>query len=156
MKPYSPWTSLITSLLIPQARDHAASPFVDEDTFVRFTEDMVKQYIQEEEVRSKHETALLRLREKALIEKTKADMAWLELQKKSLRDKGADDLMPPLKKKQRGLWMKLQAEQVLYATRFFSNRVAKPREKNRIFNPHGVANPIRSPSNWICEFLKAP
>ena len=73
---------------------------------------MVRQYIQEEEIRSKHQTALLKLREKALIEKAKAEMAWLEMQKTSLKSKGADDLMPPLNKKQRGLWMKLKSEQV--------------------------------------------
>ena len=39
-------------------------------------------------------------------------MAWLEMQKSSLRNKGADDLMPPLNKKQRGLWLRLQSEQV--------------------------------------------
>ena len=72
----------------------------------------MRQCIQEEEVRSKHQRALLKLREKALIEKAKADMAWLEMQKSTLRNKGADDLMPPLNKKQRGLWLKLQSEQV--------------------------------------------
>ena len=79
---------------------------------------MVRQYLHEEELRSKHQTALLKLREKALIEKTKAEMAWLELQKTSLKNKGADDLMPPLNKKQRGIWMKLQSEQVCYSLRY--------------------------------------
>ena len=45
---------------------------------------MVRKYIQEEEVRSKHQAALLALREKAIVEKTKAEMAYLEMQKKSL------------------------------------------------------------------------
>ena len=69
-------------------------------------------HMKEEEARSKHQAALLKLREKALKEKTKAEMAWLDLQKKSLRDKGADDVMPSLRKRQRGILMKLQAEQV--------------------------------------------
>ena len=92
----------------------AQSPFASEDTFTQFTADMVKKYIQEEELRSKHQTALLKLREKALIEKARAEMAYLEMQKTSLKNKKADDLMPPLNKKQRGLWMKLQSEQVSY------------------------------------------
>ena len=75
---------------------------------------MVRQYIQEEEMRAKHQKALLALREKAIIEKTKAEMAFLEMQKKGLKKKGSDDMMPPITKKQRALLMKLQAEQVLF------------------------------------------
>lgn len=87
------------------------SPFVDENTFANFTVDMVRQYVQEQEVRAKHQAALLELREKAIIEKTKAEMTFLEIQKKSLKNKGSDEKMPPITKKQRALLMKLQAEQ---------------------------------------------
>lgn len=73
---------------------------------------MVRQYVQEQEVRAKHQAALLELREKAIIEKTKAEMTFLEMQKKSLKNKGSDEKMPPITKKQRALLMKLQAEQV--------------------------------------------
>ena len=102
----------LSYLCLFNAQLGARPPFAGEDTFTKFTDDMVRQYIQEEEIRSKHQTALLKLREKALIEKAKAEMAWLEMQKTSLKSKGADDLMPPLNKKQRGLWMKLKSEQV--------------------------------------------
>lgn len=61
-------------------------------------------------MRAAHQSSLLRLREKALKEKTKAELAWLEHQKKHLRDKGEDDKMPPLRKKQRGLLLRLQQE----------------------------------------------
>ncbi|XP_065067788.1 centrosome-associated protein 350-like [Rhopilema esculentum] len=106
-------TSSDDGKLSPESASKLAArpPFAGEDTFTKFTDDMVRQYIQEEEIRSKHQTALLKLREKALIEKAKAEMAWLEMQKTSLKSKGADDLMPPLNKKQRGLWMKLKSEQ---------------------------------------------
>ena len=76
---------------------------------------MVRQYIQEEEVRAKHQAALLALREKAIIDKTKAEIAFLETQKKSLMKKkgaGADDKMPPINKKQRALMKRLESEQV--------------------------------------------
>lgn len=73
---------------------------------------MVRQYVHEEEVRAKHQAALLGLREKAIVEKTKAEMAYLEMQKKSLKKKGVDEKMPPIAKKQRALMMKLEAEQV--------------------------------------------
>ena len=77
--------------------------------------DMVRQYMVDEEVRLQHQGSLLHLRQKALKEKTKTEMAWLEHQKRRLRDKGEDDKMPPLRKKQRGLLMKLQQEQVASA-----------------------------------------
>lgn len=44
--------------------------------------DMVRQYMKEEEVRAHHQSSLLRLRQKALKEKTKAELAWLEHQKR--------------------------------------------------------------------------
>ncbi|XP_015282976.1 PREDICTED: centrosome-associated protein 350-like [Gekko japonicus] len=83
-----------------------------QDSFSKFTMEMVRQYMKEEEMRAAHQSSLLRLREKALKEKTKAELAWLEHQKKRLRDKGEDDKMPPIRKKQRGLIMKLQQEKL--------------------------------------------
>ena len=67
------------------------------------------------------QSALLKLREKALKEKTKAELAWLEQQKQHTRDKGADDVYPQLKKRKRGLLLRLQQEQVYstYYDRFF-------------------------------------
>lgn len=53
-----------------------------QDSFSRFTMDMVRQYMKEEEVRAHHQSSLLRLRQKALKEKTKAELAWLEHQKR--------------------------------------------------------------------------
>ncbi|KYO24275.1 centrosome-associated protein 350 isoform C [Alligator mississippiensis] len=82
-----------------------------QDSFSKFTMEMVRQYMKEEEMRAAHQSSLLRLREKALKEKTKAELAWLEHQKKHLRDKGEDDKMPPIRKRQRGLLLKLQQEQ---------------------------------------------
>ena len=102
--------NLLFSLCI-KAEDGVAGPFSGEDSFSKFTSEMVRQ-MKEEEVRAKHQAALLSLREKALKEKTKAEMDWLDLQKRTLRDKGADDVMPSLRKRQRGILLKLQAEQV--------------------------------------------
>ncbi|XP_069006577.1 centrosome-associated protein 350 isoform X1 [Embiotoca jacksoni] len=82
-----------------------------QDSFSQFTMDMVRQYMKDEEVRLQHQSSLLRLRQKALKEKTRTELAWLEHQKKRLRGKGEDDKMPPIRKKQRGLLMKLQHEQ---------------------------------------------
>ena len=105
--------------------DVSAAPFSGEDSFTQFTSEMVR-LMKEEEVRAKHQAGLLRLREKAVKEKTRAEMAWLESQKKRHRDKGADDVMPSIRKRQRGVLMRLQAEQVIETRRtstlFFARR----------------------------------
>ena len=73
--------------------------------------------MREEELRAHHQSTLLQLREKALKERTQAELEWLTLKKQQLRSKGADDLMPPLVSREQGLLKKLHHEQVgrLYA-----------------------------------------
>lgn len=95
-----------------QSQDSVTAFSGGQESFSQFTMDMVRQYMKDEEVRLQHQSSLLHLRQKALKEKTKTELAWLEHQKKRLRDKGEDDKMPPIRKKQRGLLMKLQQEQV--------------------------------------------
>ena len=73
---------------------------------------MVQSYMREEELRSRHQTALLQLRQTALEEKTRAELGWLRLKKQQLVNRGADDLMPPLKRREKGLLRQLQHEQV--------------------------------------------
>ena len=58
------------------------------------------------------QSSLLKLRERALMEKTKTELAWLEQQKLWMRNKGADDAYPQIKKRKRALVLKLQHEQV--------------------------------------------
>ncbi len=83
-----------------------------EDTFFRFMDKMVRQYMREEELRTRHQSNLLDLRERALQERTQAELEWLRLKKKQIRSKGADDLMPPLVRREKGLLMRLEEEQV--------------------------------------------
>ena len=73
---------------------------------------MVQSYMREEELRARHQTALLQLRQTALEEKTRAELGWLRLKKQQLVNRGADDLMPPLKRREKGLLRQLQHEQV--------------------------------------------
>ncbi|XP_060788609.1 centrosome-associated protein 350 isoform X3 [Neoarius graeffei] len=101
----------------------------DQYSFSEFTMAMVKQCMQEEEVRSRHQSSLLRLRHRALKEKTRAELDWLELQKRRLRDKGEDDKMPPIRKKQRGLLLKLQQEQAEIRRLQEVNRAARRERK---------------------------
>ncbi|XP_078282376.1 uncharacterized protein LOC144608467 isoform X2 [Rhinoraja longicauda] len=84
--------------------------FGNRDTFSRFTLEMAHQYLKEEDLRARHQSALFRLREKALKEKTKAELAWLEQQKTHLLDKGQDDKRPAIIRKQREVLLKLQKE----------------------------------------------
>ena len=55
---------------------------------------------------------LLKLREKALIDKTNAELTWLEQMKKKVQDKGEDEKMPSILKKEKGIMQKLKEEQV--------------------------------------------
>ncbi|XP_023214045.1 centrosome-associated protein 350-like, partial [Centruroides sculpturatus] len=54
---------------------------VSSDSFTKFTLDMVNQLTQEEKLRNRHQLARLRLQEKELMEKTKAELSCLELLK---------------------------------------------------------------------------
>jgi hypothetical protein len=83
----------------------------EDDSFKKFTGEIVKKYMQEEEMRSKHQAHLLKLREKALIDKTNAELAWLEQMKKKAQDKGEDEKMPSILKKEKGIIQKLKEEQ---------------------------------------------
>jgi hypothetical protein len=83
----------------------------EDDSFKKFNGEIVKKYMQEEEVRSKHQAHLLKLREKALIEKTNAGLAWLEQMKKKAQDKGEDEKMPLILRKEKGIIQKLKQEQ---------------------------------------------
>ena len=54
---------------------------------------------------------MLKLRKQAIKEKTKAELAWIEQQKKMKRNKGADDNYPTQQK--RKVLLRLQKEQVI-------------------------------------------
>ncbi|NXJ45978.1 CE350 protein, partial [Spizaetus tyrannus] len=80
-------------------------------TFSRFNLAMVEQCLRGEELRARHQAALLKLRKKALREKAKAELAWLGHQKRcleNLRDcKGASAMAT----KQRKILTELKQEQ---------------------------------------------
>lgn len=118
--------------------DVSAAPFSGEDSFSQFTSDMVR-LMKEEEVRAKHQAGLLRLREKALKEKTRAEMAWLECQKQRHRDKGADDVMPSIRKRQRGVLMRLQAEQAEIKRLKAANRAASCERRLLLMQQEDIA-----------------
>ncbi|XP_016356089.1 centrosome-associated protein 350 isoform X2 [Sinocyclocheilus anshuiensis] len=125
-----------------------------QDSFSKFTMDLVRQYMKEEEVRAQHQSSLLRLRQKALREKTKAELAWLEHQKRRLRDKGEDDKMPPLRKKQRGLILKLQQEQAEIKRLQEANKAAR-RERQLLLKQQEEIERMRHTTLKLKERLKS-
>ncbi|XP_042585443.1 centrosome-associated protein 350 isoform X12 [Cyprinus carpio] len=125
-----------------------------QDSFSKFTMDLVRQYMKEEEVRAQHQSSLLRLRQKALREKTKAELAWLEHQKRHLRDKGEDDKMPPLRKKQRGLILKLQQEQAEIKRLQEANKAAR-RERQLLLKQQEEIERMRHTTLKLKERLRS-
>lgn len=124
-----------------------------QDSFSQFTMDMVRQYMKDEEVRLQHQSSLLHLRQKALKEKTRTELAWLEHQKKRLRDKGEDDKMPPLRKKQRGLLMKLQQEQAEIRRLQEANKAAR-KERQLLLKQQEEIERMRNSTLRLKERLK--
>ncbi|NXY83101.1 CE350 protein, partial [Alcedo cyanopectus] len=126
----------------------------EQDSFSKFTMEMVRQYMKEEEMRAAHQSSLLRLREKALKEKTKAELAWLEHQKKHLRDKGEDDKMPPIRKRQRGLLLRLQQEKAEIKRLQEANKAAR-KERQLILKQQAEIERIRQTTIKLQEKLKS-
>ncbi|NXD16094.1 CE350 protein, partial [Nothocercus nigrocapillus] len=125
-----------------------------QDSFSKFTMEMVRQYMKEEEMRAAHHSSLLRLREKALKEKTKAELAWLEHQKKHLRDKGEDDKMPPIKKLKRNLLLKLQQEKAEIKHLQDANKAAR-KERLLILKQQAEIEKIHQTTMKLQEKLKS-
>jgi hypothetical protein len=71
---------------------------------------MVEQMIQMETSKSDQLGTLIKVREKALIDRTKGQIAWLELQKQRCKAKGEAMQITAIKKKQRAVLVRLQKE----------------------------------------------
>ncbi|XP_053324918.1 centrosome-associated protein 350 [Spea bombifrons] len=134
-------------------KEHSGPFSGGQDSFSRFTMEMVRQYMQEGEMRAAHQAALLRLREKALKDKTKAELALLEHQKRRLKDKGEDDKMPTLTKRQQGLLLKLQKEQAEIKRLQEVNKAAH-RERQLILKQQEEIHRIQSSTQRLKEKLK--
>ncbi|XP_072521409.1 uncharacterized protein [Salminus brasiliensis] len=68
-----------------------------------------QQFLREEELRARQYSALFRLREKALQEKTQAELAWLEHCKKQVTSE--DEALAEIKRKQEDVVNRLRQEQ---------------------------------------------
>lgn len=52
------------------------------------------------------------MREKSLVDRFKGQIAWLELRKQKLKEKGLTDEITVIKKKQRALLLRLEKDRV--------------------------------------------
>ncbi|XP_061867417.1 coiled-coil domain-containing protein 187 isoform X3 [Colius striatus] len=80
-------------------------------TFCRFSLAMAEQCLRGEELRARHQAALLKLRKKALQEKAKAELAWLGHQKRYLENLQDSKGASAMAAKQRRIQMELKQEQ---------------------------------------------
>ncbi|XP_055695943.1 uncharacterized protein LOC129797427 [Lutzomyia longipalpis] len=71
---------------------------------------LFEQMIKTEKLKGDHLMTMIRMREKALIDRTRGQIAWLELQKKRFREKGKVLEITAIRKKQRAILLKLERE----------------------------------------------
>ncbi|KAL5250424.1 hypothetical protein ACHWQZ_G016225 [Mnemiopsis leidyi] len=81
------------------------------DKFATFTLEQVSQYMKNEKLRSKHQKALLALRQQAVKEKTDAKLQWIDIKKRRIQKKGYDERMPPLIQQEKDILATLASEQ---------------------------------------------
>jgi hypothetical protein len=63
----------------------------------------------------------LKLKERALMERTNAELSWLRQMKKRLKNRSVDDRMPIILKKQNEIIQKLKEEQLKLKIYLFVN-----------------------------------
>ncbi|NXN31503.1 CE350 protein, partial [Nycticryphes semicollaris] len=80
-------------------------------TFCCFSLAMVEQCLRGEELRARHQAALLKLRKKALREKASTELAWLDHQKCCLENLQDDEGVSAMAAKQREILVELKQEQ---------------------------------------------
>ncbi|NXV79810.1 CE350 protein, partial [Atlantisia rogersi] len=80
-------------------------------TFCHFSLAMVEQCLRGEELRARHQAALLKLHKKALQEKARAELAWLSHQKRCLENLHDSKGASAMATKQRQVLTELKQEQ---------------------------------------------
>jgi centrosomal protein CEP350 len=68
------------------------------------------QMIMKEKSRQDQLTQLVKIRERKLMDRTKGQLAWLELQKQKYKEKGMTNEISTIRKKQRAILLKLEKE----------------------------------------------
>ena len=107
----------------------SSSLFSDNDSFTKFSLEMVSQYMLEEKVRAQHKASLLKIKEASLISEAKKKVEELEKVKQEMVDKGKDEKMPKIKKKQRNILLKLKERRAEIASMRENLKVAERERK---------------------------
>ncbi|CAH1986396.1 unnamed protein product [Acanthoscelides obtectus] len=81
-----------------------------DDHFTKMSLNLFEQLIKDEDTRLENLKTILKIREKALLDRTKGELAWLEIQRKHLKETGKLQEASTIKKKQRGIILNLQKE----------------------------------------------
>ncbi|XP_053693592.1 centrosome-associated protein 350-like [Sabethes cyaneus] len=93
------------------------------------------QLIQSEKSKSEQLATRVRLKEKALLDRTKGQLAWLELQKQRYREKGGmSEQISAIKKKQRAILVRLERERA-GLNKFHKHSLDTSRTRNSARSP---------------------
>ncbi|XP_075230265.1 uncharacterized protein LOC142329480 [Lycorma delicatula] len=107
----------VSSSATPAPADRSSSvsnlrfSFTNQRSVAKYSILIFDQLIKEQKLRSEQQKAAFKLREKALRDRVKAEFTLLEVQRRTLREKGLDDQAKNIKKKQRGLLLKWKQNQ---------------------------------------------
>ncbi|GLV42783.1 hypothetical protein CBL_03523 [Carabus blaptoides fortunei] len=102
--------SSFTATVNSVSKEEEQSKLAPSNVYFGMSIGMFDQMIKDEDIRLEHFKTVLKLRDKALFDRTKGELAWLEIQKKQLRENGQLSDVTMIKKKQRGLIIKLEQE----------------------------------------------
>ncbi|XP_058448270.1 centrosome-associated protein 350-like isoform X2 [Malaya genurostris] len=108
------------------------------------------QLIRSEKTKSEQLSSRARLKEKALLDRTKGQLAWLELQKQRFRDRGMMDQISVVKKKQRAILVRLERDRA-ELNRFKKEELSTQNNARSPITPTAVdkLNSLSSKSNSI-------
>ncbi|KAL5289013.1 CEP350 family protein [Megaselia abdita] len=109
---------------------------------------MYEQLIQAENDKSEQLVTLLKMREKAIVDRTKGQIAWLEVQKEKYKSKGLTTEISSIRKKQRGVLLKMEKERDEIRRLVQQNEVKKRSNNTTAFaitnSPAALDEPKRS------------
>ncbi|OXB76354.1 UNVERIFIED_CONTAM: hypothetical protein H355_006765, partial [Colinus virginianus] len=100
------------TLLCPQWSD-VGWHYGRSSSFCSFSLAMVEQCLRGEELRARHQTALLELRRRALRDKARAELAWLGHQRRCLEILQGTESASAMAEKQHKILTELKQEQVM-------------------------------------------
>ncbi|XP_041481736.1 centrosome-associated protein 350-like isoform X3 [Lytechinus variegatus] len=127
-----------------------------EGSFSGVTIEVLQKQLKEEESRSQQQVTLLKLREKVLVDKTNAELEWLEHQKRRLKEKDDQDGVTSLRKRQRALLSKLQIEQNEIKQMLTSQRQASLERQRLLHQQQEIARMRRATARYKDQMKDLP